>query len=388
MRCSLFDYGFRSQFLLAGLAAVVLVPLWILAWLFGMSLGIGWPPTLWHAHEMVFGFIASAISGFLLTAVPSWTGRKGFAGPALWVLCGLWIVARVLIATSARWPVVVTAAVDLAFLPAVGVLIAVPLVRVRNRNTPVLVVLAAIWMCDAVFHRAIALHDAPLASRCLQLAIDIVMLLVTVIGGRIVPTFTAAALRPAGRQAAVRSPPVLSAAAILAMAAVAVVDYGWPDSRASGVIAALAALAQALRLAGWGGYLTARQPIVWVLHVAYLWLPVGLAMKAVAQLSGSAWSAFWLHALTIGVASTMILAVMTRAALGHTGRPLVVHPLTVVAYLMLVAATVVRLFGLDVGLRYPVAIVVAGMLWTYAFLLFVLVYAPILWGPRVDGRPG
>jgi uncharacterized protein involved in response to NO len=134
---------------------------------------------------------------------------------------------------------------------------------------------------------------------------------------------------------------------------------------------------------------TLRQPIVWVLHLAYAWIPVGLALKAAALLGGYAIAAFWLHALTVGALTTMILAVMTRAALGHTGRPLAVHPAIVIAYLSLTASALVRVFGLSpFGLSYPWVIVWAAVFWTAAFALFVWVYAPILWGPRADGNPG
>jgi len=134
---------------------------------------------------------------------------------------------------------------------------------------------------------------------------------------------------------------------------------------------------------------TLRQPIVWVLHLAYLWLPVGLALKAIALLDGAAFSAFWLHALTMGTLATMILGVMTRAALGHTGRPLSVHALTAASYLLLLGAVLVRVFGLAaLPVSYPTVIAGAAFLWTAAFLFFVVVYAPILCSPRVDGKPG
>ena len=138
MRLNLFASGFRSQFFLTGVAAVVLVPLWAFSFIAGTPIGSGWPPTLWHAHEMLYGFIACAIAGFLLTAVPSWTGQKGFAGRPLVALAVAWIAARVLIATSAWWPPLLPTIVDLAFLPILAVLVMIPLIRSRNRNAPLL----------------------------------------------------------------------------------------------------------------------------------------------------------------------------------------------------------------------------------------------------------
>jgi uncharacterized protein involved in response to NO len=146
---------------------------------------------------------------------------------------------------------------------------------------------------------------------------------------------------------------------------------------------------QAVRMLQWSTLRTLREPIVWVLHVAYLWLPVGLALKSLAFLSGDAFAAFWLHALTIGAIATMILAVMTRAALGHTGRPLVVDPVIALAYLLVSAAALVRVFGLSwLHLAYPLVILLAAFLWTSAFVLFLWIYAPILLRPRMDGKPG
>ena len=155
MRTSLFAYGFRAQFLLAGCAALLLVPVWASNLVLGTPLGSTWPPTLWHGHEMLYGFIASAIAGFLLTAVPSWTGEKGFAGWPLMMLAGIWLAARLLIASSAAWPAALVAVVDLSFLPALALLVGLPLLRTRNRNRFLLLVLALLWLCNLVFHCAL-----------------------------------------------------------------------------------------------------------------------------------------------------------------------------------------------------------------------------------------
>jgi len=389
MRSNLFAYGFRSSFLLAGIAAMLLVPMWAFSYVTGISFGSSWPPTLWHAHEMLFGFIASAMAGFLLTAVPSWTGEKGFAGRPLVILAGLWIAARILIASSSLWPALLIAAVDLAFLPALGILVAWPLLRSRSRNTPLAAVLGLFWLTNLIFHVALIRDNPPLALHALHVGIDIVLVLVTVIGGRIVPSFTSAALRPLGLVNAVHNRPALTRLAIAGMIAVTLSDVFWPDSRIAGTIAGATAIVQAARLLQWAPWRTLRQPIVWVLHLSYAWLPVGLALKAVALWSGAAFAAFWLHALTIGALATMILAVMTRASLGHTGRALIVDPLITLAYLLLTAAALMRVFGLAAfRLNYPVVIICSALFWTVAFALFVAVYAPILWGPRADGKVG
>ncbi len=283
METRILAYGFRPHFLLAGLAALVLLPAWALNLVAGLPLGTDWPPTLWHAHEMLFGFIASAIAGFLLTAVPSWTGQKGYAGAPLAALAGLWLLARVLVATSARWPHWLPAIVDLAFLPLLAALVAVPLVRSRNRNTPLLLVLLLFWACNLVFHLALLRADPPLARHALYLGIDLVLVLVTVIGGRIVPSFTTSGLRQRGVAIAVASRPWLTTLAVAGMIAVALGDAFWPDQRIGGWLAAVAALAQGARMAQWQATRTLRMPILWVLHLAYAWLPVGLALKALLE---------------------------------------------------------------------------------------------------------
>lgn len=387
MKSSLFAYGFRSQFLLAGCAALLLVPLWAASYTLGTPLGSSWPPTLWHAHEMLFGFIGSALAGFLLTAVPSWTGEKGFAGWPLMMLAGLWLAARVLIASSAAWPAILVAAVDLSFLPALAVLVGPPLLRTRNRNRVLLLALALLWLSDIVFFIALLHANPPLALHAVQAGIDLMLVIVTVVGGRLVPTFTTSALRAGGT--AVRDRSGFALLAVSAMVLVTLTDVFVAPPVLAGGVAAVAALVQAARLLQWATWRTLRLPIVWVLHLGYVWLPVGLALKAIALLSGAALGAFWLHALTIGALATMILAVMSRASLGHTGRALVAHPLTTLAYLLLTAAAVIRVFGLTVlRINYPAVIVLAALCWSTAFALFVAVYAPILWRPRADGRPG
>jgi uncharacterized protein involved in response to NO len=381
--------GFRLAFLLAGLAAALLVPAWVAVLVYGAPLGSAWPPTLWHAHEMLFGFVAAAIAGFLLTAVPSWTGQRGFGGAPLLLLGILWIGARALDATSSAWPAALVFAVDVGFLLLLVALFTPPLLRERNRNTPLLLVLLVLTACNCAFHRAVTRHDPPAAAHALLVGIDIVLLLVTIVGGRIIPAFTATALRAAGGTARVFARPGVGATAIAAMLAVALVDLLWPAGRAAAALAAFAALAQVLRLLQWRSLHTLREPMVWVLHAAYAWLPLGLALKCAALLWGFAASAFWLHALTVGVMSTMILGVMTRVALSHTGRPMRIGTLTTAAYMLLLLAGLMRVFGLELpGIDYVAVIVLSAVFWSAAFLIFLFVYAPMLWLPRTDGRAG
>ena len=160
-------------------------------------------------------------------------------------------------------------------------------------------------------------------------------------------------------------------------------------SQDEGGLAALAAIAHALRLSGWRGLRTLSEPIVWVLHIAYAWLPIGLALKALSLLLAQSWAAHWPHAFTMGVFGMMILAVMTRASLGHTGRPLVAPPWIAVSYVLVATAVAVRVLVPAAGLLdYRATMILAGTLWTIAFGIFVAIYAPILTTPRLDGKPG
>ncbi len=383
----LFSYGFRPFFLGAGLIALVVVPLWSLSLATGLVLPLAWPPMLWHAHEMVFGFVPAAIAGFLLTAVPSWTGRKGFAGPPLIGLFALWLAGRIATGVSAETPAALVAAIDLAFFPMLAALLAPPLIRERNRNTPLLLVLLALFVCQSTFHWAAWRNDAWTAHQATLAAIDITLILVTVIGGRIVPSFTATALRLSGSTAVPRSRRGLTPVVVGLMIAVAATDVLQPPSAWVGGAAALAALAQAWRIAQWQSLRTWRMPIVWILHLGYVWLPIGLALKAWALFGGPPVTAHWLHALTLGPIATMIVAVMTRTSLGHTGRELSLHPLTLVAYGLLAAAIVVRVLAPALpGVEYLATVAVSAALWAGAFAAFLWVYAPILIGPKVEAK--
>jgi uncharacterized protein involved in response to NO len=389
MPMAIWGYGFRPFFLGAGLFAALIIPWWAGALAWGLPLETAWSPSLWHGHEMLFGFIGAAIAGFLLTAVPSWTGERGFAGWPLILLAIVWVFGRIAAETSGLWPPWVVAGLDLVFFPGLAALVVPPLLRARNRNTPLLAVLSALWATNVGFYWGLLRGDAGLARHALLIGIDIVLLLVTVIGGRIIPAFTSAALKQAGITRALRAWRALTPLCIGAMFFVTVIDLWRPDGNLAGVAALAAAALQLIRLVQWQGLRTIRTPLVWVLHLGYVWLAVGLLLKALALLTGSVFAAFYLHALTIGAATTMILGVMTRASLGHTGRALIVARPTAYAYGLLTASAAVRVFGPAVlPLPCTAVVLIAASLWTIAFVLFLAVYAPILFAPRADGKPG
>jgi uncharacterized protein involved in response to NO len=386
---ALFAYGFRPFFLAAGVYALLVLVAWLWIYTTGAQPLPRQPAQLWHGHEMLYGFVGAAIAGFLLTAVPSWTGARGFAGTPLILLAALWLTGRLAFAAAAVLPLTIVAVCELAFIPVLAGLLAPALLRARNRNSPLLLVLVSIWLTDVVFMYALMRDDVLLARTTLLVAIDIVLLLVTVIGGRIVPAFTASALRARGLAANLRTSRWADGIVIAAMVALVFVDIIAPWHRVAGAVAAVAAIAHAWRLIGWRSWRALDEPLVWSLHLAYAWLPAGLAMKALYVTGNAAWAAHWLHALTIGVAAAMILAVMTRASLGHTGRPLSASRLIGSAYILLSLAAVMRVFAPGLAPdAYRWSVMAAGTLWICAFAIFIMVYSPILLRPRVDGRQG
>ena len=385
----IFAYGFRPFFLLAGLYAAGSIAAWV--WLFprGATPMSSLVPQLWHGHEMIFGFIAAAIAGFMLTAVPNWTGERGFAGRPLIVLTALWLAGRVAFAIGDVLPIEALMVAELMFVPGLMIVLAPPIMRSSNRNWPLLLLLLAFWCGDATFAYAALSGHVALASTALRGSLGLVLVLITIIGGRIIPAFTGNALRARGTVVTMRSPRALEAAVFALTVGYVFADVAAPFGKITGVVAGAAALAHFLRLSGWHGLRSWREPIVWILHAGYTWLPIGLALKAILVLTGASWAMHWQHALGAGAAGTMIMAVMTRASLGHTGRPLRVSRLIVVAYAMLIASVLLRVFGGSVlQLAYASTITTAGDLWILAFLLYSGVYTPKLIGPRADGKPG
>ncbi|MDE3113967.1 MAG: NnrS family protein [Pseudomonadota bacterium] len=389
-RFALFAYGFRPFFLLAALQAVMVMAVWLCAY-FDPAL---WPinalpPWLWHAHEMMFGFVPAAIAGFLLTAVPSWTGTGGYSGARLAGLTGLWLLGRIAVLPAAV-PEPMAALADLLFFPALAAMLAAPLIRAGKwRNMAFLVLLALLFAANLAFHlgRMEILPGGELIG--LVAAAEIVAVVVAVIGGRIIPAFTQGALRQLGIGHVITPLPALDAAAVVSLVLVLIADLTTTNTVVAGTVALAAAILHGARLARWQGWQARRTPLVWVLHVGYGFLVLALALKGIGLLTGSALGAKWLHALTIGCFGTMILGVMTRASLGHTGRALVPPRAVVAAYVLVPAAAMVRAFvPALMPDAYAYSVAASGGLWLAAFLLFLAWFGPILIGPRADGRPG
>jgi uncharacterized protein involved in response to NO len=386
----LFSYGFRPFFLLAGLSALYILALWLNVLTSGTWPVDAVPAMSWHAHEMLFGFVGAAVAGFLLTAVPNWTGMPRLQGWPLVGLTALWLAGRIAVSPVIGAPSPVLALVDLAFFPALGTALALPLIRAGKwRNIVFLLLLALMFTANLLFHLEWLGGTEDTARQGIALAAGIVLLMVSVIGGRIVPNFTVNALRRTRPDIAISARPWLDRTALIATAAMIPLDLIIPGSAAAGGVALIAAVAHGVRLSGWHGAKTFDTPILWILHVGYGWIVVALGLKAIAVLTGAGFASAWLHALTIGGFSTMILGVMSRATLGHTGRPLVLSGWTVAAYVTLTVAAAIRTVAPALpGNFYLPAVDTAGLLWVVAFALFVMVYAPMLLRPRIDGAEG
>ncbi len=376
--------GFRPFFLIAGLWAALVVPLWLAVLGGHIVLPSAFDPVTWHGREMLFGFVQAAVAGFLLTAVPNWTGRMPIQGWSLGGLALLFLAGRIAVTFSALIGPALAAAIDLAFPLVLIAALAREIVAGRNwRNLPMIAALGLIGLANALTHLE-ALGWAATGTLGLRLGIGVVLLLIGLVGGRVIPSFTRNWLVKRGVRA-LPAPAGRFDAATVAVTAVALAAWvAAPAWTGVAPLMALAAAANLVRLIRWRGYLTAAEPLVWVLHLGFLWLPVGFALMAVAPLTGLAPSAA-LHALTGGAMATMILAVSTRAMRGHTGRALRADGATTLIYALAMVSAAARVAtGLSSEAYLPL-LTFAGLAWTAAFALFLAVYGPMLLRPRVRG---
>lgn len=377
--------GFRPFYLGAAVWAVLAVPLWYAAYARGLALQPALPLPAWHAHEMVFGFAPAVIVGFLLTAARNWTGLPTPSGAALGALFILWAAARVLLLTG---PAPLAAAVDLAFLPLAALSLAVPLWRSGNwRNAFVVPLLLLLGALSLAHHGAYGGWMDPFwAARAPTVALDLVALLMAVIGGRVIPAFSGNAvpgLVP-------RHWRIVEAAALGLLGCIIVIDATGlgsqiPAALLRGLMVA-AALVHLVRLAGWQPWATRHNPLLLALPLAYLWLPVHLLLRGVLDGAGGQMAPLAIHAISVGAMAGLMLAMMTRSALGHTGRPLTAGPAELVMFAAIHLAALARVAG---PLVWPGAYIgwigLSALLWMVAFAAFVGRYAPIVMRPRVDG---
>jgi uncharacterized protein involved in response to NO len=380
-----FRGGFRPFFFGGAAWAVIALALWICTLSGEISLPTAIDPLAWHRHEMLFGFVGAIIGGFLLTAVPNWTGRLPIAGWPLGALFALWAAARLALLFSAVSGLWLAAVLDVGFFFVLGLLAAREVLEANNRNLPVVGIILLFGTADAVDYLAIT-GVLPTADLGWQLAIALVVLLISLIGGRIIPSFTRNWMTKRGIKKGLPTQPDRFDLVVIGATAVALLSWltapsGWP----MGALLLGAAALQAVRWARWRGFRTFADPLVLVLHVGYAWIPVGLALLGFTLIGLVPRSAA-IHALTAGAMATMILAVMSRASLGHTARELKANPATTLAYILVTAGAVLRVSASLRLIDYDIGIEIAGLAWGSAFLLFLIAYAPVLWRPRIGEK--
>lgn len=387
---TLFSEGLRVFFLAAVLCALFTMGVWE-GWL-GMSVAFGYapampfapPPALWHAHEMIFGYACAVLGGFFLTAVPSWTGEKSAGSTYLTILAGLWFAGRLAVWWSGAIDPILVAALDLAFLPVLGAKIALQLARrPKPQNLMLLLLITMVWIGNLMVHLDWTGVWAGGAAIGVRFGLLTVAAIIAIIGGRVIPAFTRNAMLRDGRNTGL--PQTRRQAEVIGIASAIILPVciaaGLPDLPVA-LVALVAGAAQAVRLAGWRGHSVLRQPILWSLHLAFAMLALGYLGLAMAR-AGLIDEVGALHGIGIGAVGGMTLAMMSRAALGHTGRPLVAASPVVWAYGLMALAALIRVAGAEANSGwYESAILVSGALWLAAFVLFLGVHWPILTMPR------
>ncbi|MBK8772044.1 MAG: NnrS family protein [Rhizobiales bacterium] len=384
---ALWSYGFRPFFLAAGLWALITIAVWVPWYLGHISLPSAFAPLDWHIHELLFGYVPAVVAGFLLTAVPNWTGRLPVVGWRLIALFSLWMLGRLAMASSALLPSWLVAAASLSFLVALAATAAREIVAGKNhRNLRIVVLVSLLAVAQIAFHVEAAITGQTVFAP--RFGIAAVILLISVVGGRIIPSFTTNWLM---RQPAGVMPKQFSRydGATLAISAIALVLWGalpaLPAVLADAVsgVLALSGLMQGWRLIRWAPQRTGAEALVWVLHLGYAFIPLGflLAGHAVMWDNVGAHQAA-VHAWTAGAIGLMTLAVMTRATRGHTGYPLTAPPGTVTLYIAIALAALLRIAAALLPDAMVMLLNVSGALWVAGFVLFVALYGPMLVRPR------
>ena len=385
--------GFRFYFLSAGLFAVFAMFSWTM-WLAAQAAGgefttvpMAMAPHLWHAHEMLYGYTVAVMAGFFITAVPNWTGTKEAGGVFVTISGCVWLLGRLGIWFSGVFDPIAVALVDLAFIPILSSAILGRLAKKSQaRNMIFLFLLSALFLGNLLMHLDWIGWADGTAAAGVRMGIFASAAMIAIVGGRVVPAFTRNALNREGHRVSLpQSNAWLDRAGILLALLATLGSLPFIPGVLFGFVCFAAGSINLMRLSGWQGWAVRRSPILWILHLSYLLLAVGYLLYGSALLLSFMSETAALHLLAAGAIGSMTLAMMTRASLGHSGRPLKVSRPIALAYLMVIAAALIRSFGTITFDYFPVMLA-SGVLWTGAFALFAWVYFPILTMPRPARR--
>lgn len=378
---AILTFGFRPFFFGAAVWAALAMALWVPMLSGHLALPTAFDPVSWHAHEFLFGYLGAVIAGFLLTAVPNWTGRLPIVGWWLGLLAALWLAGRVAVAVSASLPPVLVAGIDLSFPVVLALAIGREIVAGKNwRNLIVLGMLGVFLTGNALFHWETAQGEYAAQGYGLRLGLGAGIMMIAVIGGRVVPSFTRNWLVKQ-RSLTLPVPPMqtFDKAALIVLLMALILWVAVPIKAATGFALALAGVLHVIRLTRWAGHKTLAEPLVTVLHVGYAFVPLGaVAMAAEILKPGSIGMAGAQHLWLAGAVGLMTLAMMTRATLGHTGQALTAGPGTVMIYVTLTLSVLARVVaGIWPEIAGPLH-VIAGLFWLMAFGGFAVVYGALL----------
>lgn len=373
--------GFRPLFIAAGTWAALAAPLWVAVWTGMISYRGVLAPQAWHIHEMMFGFVAAAVGGFILTAVPNWTGRLPVRGWPLAVLALLWLAGRIAVWFGGPIGAVPVAVIDLLYLTALVACVASEIVAGRNwKNAPVLGAITLLLAANVLFHLEAA-EIAATGDLAVRLALSVMIMLVALIGGRVVPSFTRNWFAKNDGPEIASPMAVFDRITLVVSIAALTVWVAGAEGVETGGVLLIAGLLHIVRLARWRGWQTTGEGLVTILHLGYFWVGTGLILLGLSMLDLAVTRTASLHVLTIGAMGTMILAVMTRAILGHTGRALTAGRGTLVVYALVTAALVFRVANEFAPMMELVWL--SALSWSGAFGLFVWIYLPMtVRGPK------
>ncbi|MCO5099069.1 MAG: NnrS family protein [Rhodocyclaceae bacterium] len=376
--------AFRPFYFLGALYAPLLAAVWLGAYLgIGEVPSVGTPLRLWHGHEMLFGFAAAIITGIVLTALPSWAGTEEIRGGRLALLVALWLAGRIAFWAAPWMPPLAPAVIDALLFPAVFLMVAPQLARAANRLYLLLLpILLALTAANAAYHYGILAANTALAGQGLRGAIYSIIVLYVLKGGVLTPIFTGNVLREKGRGDQASFSTGLETLAVGIVLLLAALDLAGAPSQWTGLAALACALVHGARAARWQGWRLPDVPLVFVMHLGFAWLVFAFALKAAAELAGIVPEAAWVHAFTVGSLGLMMLGLMTRVSLRHTGRPLVVPGAMRLAYWLMFVAALLRLAATVHGLG-SWAVALATVLWGLTFVVYFMLFGAALLRPSL-----